>query len=108
MSDFEEFVDTLKDATKELVSDIETAWQELKEDLHETITVKYLRPGGVVYCKSQCKKYYGCCCITYNRIQNRRDKLQNKIAENRCSAYNNRRNPIIFKCGFSRYFYNTA
>ena len=59
MSDFEEFVDTLKDATKELVSEIETAWQELKEDLHETITVKYLRPGGVVYCKSQCKKYYG-------------------------------------------------
>ena len=59
MSDFEEFVDTLKDATKELVSDIETAWQELKEDLHETITVKYLRPGGIAYCKSEGKKYYG-------------------------------------------------
>ena len=59
MCDFEEFVDTLKDATKELVSDIETAWQELKEDLHETITVKYLRPGGVAYCKSEGKKYYG-------------------------------------------------
>ena len=59
MSDFEEFVDTLKDATKELVSDIETAWQELKEDLHETVTVKYLRPGGIAYCKSEGKKYYG-------------------------------------------------
>ena len=59
MSDFEEFVDTLKDATEQLVSDIETAWQELKEDLHETITVKYLRPGGIAYCKSEGKKYYG-------------------------------------------------
>ena len=59
MSDFEGFVDTLKDATKELVSDIETAWQELKEDLHETITVKYLRPGGIAYCKADGKKYYG-------------------------------------------------
>ena len=59
MCDFEEFVDTIKDATKELVSDIETAWQELKEDLHETITVKYLRPGGIAYCKSEGKKYYG-------------------------------------------------
>ena len=59
MNDFEEFVDTLKDATKELVSDIETAWQELKVDLHETVTAKYLRPGGVAYCKSEGKKYYG-------------------------------------------------
>ena len=59
MCDFEEFVDTIKDATKELFSDIETAWQELKEDLHETITVKYLRPGGIAYCKSEGKKYYG-------------------------------------------------
>ena len=59
MSDFEDFVDTLKDATKELVSDIETAWQELKEDLHDTVTVKYLRPGGIAYCKSEGKKYYG-------------------------------------------------
>ena len=66
MSDFEEFVDTLKDATKELVSEIETAWQELKEDLHETITVKYLRPGGIAYCKSEGKKYYG--ILTGTRI----------------------------------------
>ena len=66
MSDFEEFVDTLKDATKELVSDIETAWQELKEDLHETVTVKYLRPGGIAYCKSEGKKYYG--ILTGTRI----------------------------------------
>ena len=59
MSDFEEFVDTLKDASEQLVSDIETAWQELKEDLHDTVTVKYLRPGGIAYCKSGGKKYYG-------------------------------------------------
>ena len=66
MSDFEEFVDTLKDATEQLVPDIETAWQELKEDLHETVTVKYLRPGGITYCKSKGKKYYG--ILTGTRI----------------------------------------
>jgi hypothetical protein len=59
MSDLEDFVDTLKDATEQLVSDIHTAWQELKEDLHNEVTVKYLRPGGIAYCKSNGKKYYG-------------------------------------------------
>ena len=59
MNGFDDFLDTLSDATRQLVSDIETAWQELKEDLHETVTVKYLRPGGIAYCKSEGKKYYG-------------------------------------------------
>ena len=59
MNGFDDFLDTLSDATEQLVSDIETAWQELKEDLHETVTVKYLRPGGIAYCKSEGKKYYG-------------------------------------------------
>lgn len=59
MNGFDDFLDTLSDATKQLVSDIETAWQELKEDLHDTVTVKYLRPGGIAYCKSEGKKYYG-------------------------------------------------
>ena len=59
MSDFEEFVDCLSDATKQLFSDIEDAWNELKEDLRETVTVKYLRPGGVAYCRTDGKKYYG-------------------------------------------------
>ena len=59
MNRFDDFLDTLSDATKQLVSDIETAWQELKEDLHDTVTVKYLRPGGIAYCKSEGKKYYG-------------------------------------------------
>ena len=59
MSDFEELVDFLGDATKQLFSDIEDAWTELKEDLRETVTVKYLRPGGVAYCRADGKKYYG-------------------------------------------------
>ena len=59
MSDFEEFVDCLSDATKQLFSDIEDAWNELKEDLREVVTVKYLRPGGVAYCRADGKKYYG-------------------------------------------------
>ena len=59
MSDFEDFVDCLSDATKQLFSDIEDAWTELKEDLRETVTVKYLRPGGVAYCRADGKKYYG-------------------------------------------------
>ena len=59
MSDFEEFVDCLSDATKQLFSVIEDAWNELKEDLRETITVKYLRPGGVAYCRADGKKFYG-------------------------------------------------
>ena len=59
MNGFDDFLDTLSDATKQLVSDIETAWQELKEDWHDTVTVKYLRPGGIAYCKSEGKKYYG-------------------------------------------------
>ena len=59
MNEFDEFLYTLSDATRQLVSNIETAWQELKEDLHDTVTVKYLRPGGIAYCKSEGKKYYG-------------------------------------------------
>ena len=59
MSDFEEFVDCLADATKQLFSDIEDAWNELKDDLRETVTVKYLRPGSVAYCRADGKKYYG-------------------------------------------------
>ena len=59
MNGFDDFLDTLSDATKQLVADIETAWQELKEDLHDTVTVKYMRPGGIAYCKSEGKKYYG-------------------------------------------------
>ena len=59
MNGFDDFLDTLSDATRQLVSEIENAWQELKEDLHETVTVKYLRPGGIAYCKSEGKKYYG-------------------------------------------------
>ena len=59
MKDFEEFVDCLADATKELVNDIEEAWVELKQDLRETVTVKYLRPGAVAYCREEGKKHYG-------------------------------------------------
>ena len=59
MSDFEEFVDFLGDATKQLFEDIEEAWSELKTDLRETVTVRYLRPGGVAYCWADGKKYYG-------------------------------------------------
>ena len=59
MNGFDDFLDTLSDATRQLVSDIETAWQELKEDLNDTVNVKYLRPGGIAYCKSEGKKYYG-------------------------------------------------
>ncbi len=40
MSNFEEFVDCLSDATKQLFSDIEEAWSELKTDLRETVTVR--------------------------------------------------------------------
>jgi len=59
MSDFEEFMDCLSEATKELVENVEEAWDELKVDLREVVTVKYLRPGGVAYCKADGKKYYG-------------------------------------------------
>ena len=59
MNDLEEFVDCLGNATKQLFSDIEDAWHELKEDLRETVTVKYLRPGGTAYCRADGKKYYG-------------------------------------------------
>lgn len=59
MSDFEEFMDCLSDATKQLFDDIGEAWEELKTDLRETVTVKYLRPGGVAYCRADGKKYYG-------------------------------------------------
>ena len=59
MNDFEEFIDCLSDATRELVSDIGDAWNELKEDLREVVTVKYLRPGGVAYCRAEGKKFYG-------------------------------------------------
>ena len=59
MSDFEEFVDYLGDATKQLFEDIEEAWSELKTDLRETVTVRYLRPGSVAYCRTDGKKFYG-------------------------------------------------
>ena len=59
MNDFEDFAECLSEATKQLFSDIEDAWTELKEDLKEVVTVKYLRPGGVAYCRADGKKYYG-------------------------------------------------
>ena len=59
MNGWDDFFDTLCDSTRQLVANIENAWQELKNDLHDTFTVKYLRPGGVAYCKSEGKKYYG-------------------------------------------------
>lgn len=59
MSDFEEFADCLAEATKELFDDIGEAWNELKEDLRETVTVRYLCPGGTAYCRAEGKKYYG-------------------------------------------------
>ena len=59
MNDFEEFAESLSEATKQLFSDIEDAWNELKEDLREVVTVKYLRPGGVAHCRVDGKKYYG-------------------------------------------------
>ena len=27
--------------------------------MHDTVTVKYLRPGGIAYCKNEGKKFYG-------------------------------------------------
>ncbi len=59
MDDFEEFAESLSEAAKQLFSDIEDAWNELKEDLREVVTVKYLRPGGVACCKAGGRKYYG-------------------------------------------------
>ncbi len=59
MNDFEDFAECLSEATKQLFSDIEDAWNELKEDLKEVVTVKYLRPGGVAYCRAEGKKHYG-------------------------------------------------
>lgn len=59
MNDFEDFAECLSEATKQLFSDIEDAWNELKEDLKEVVTVKYLRPGGVACCRAEGKKYYG-------------------------------------------------
>ena len=59
MNDFEEFAECLSEATRQLFSDIEDAWNELKEDLKEVVTVRYLRPGGVAYCRVDGKKYYG-------------------------------------------------
>ena len=66
MNDFEEFIDTLSEATGRLVADIETAWQELKDDLREIVTVKYLRSGGIAYCKNGGKKY--CYLLIYKVI----------------------------------------
>lgn len=59
MNDLGDFMDCLADATKQLVGDIEDAWNELKEELRETVTVKYLRPGGVACCRGNGRKYYG-------------------------------------------------
>ena len=59
MNGLDDFFDALSSSTRQLVADIENAWQDLKNDLHETFTVKYLRPGGVAYCRREGKKYYG-------------------------------------------------
>ena len=59
MNDFEEFVDCLGDATKQLFEEIGEAWDELKTDLREVVTVRYLRPGSVAYCRADGTKYYG-------------------------------------------------
>ena len=59
MFDLEELTDCVADATKQLFRDIEDAWSELKTDLRETVTVRYLRPGGVAYCRADGKRHYG-------------------------------------------------
>ena len=59
MSVIEEFMECLSGASHQLFSEINDAWKELKEDLHELVTVKYLRPGGIAYCEVEGKKIYG-------------------------------------------------
>ncbi len=58
MSAFEDFLNDISDATGELFNNIGDACKELVEDLNETISVKYLRLGGVAYCKSDCRRHY--------------------------------------------------
>ena len=59
MSVFEGFMECLSDASQQLFNEINDAWKELKEELHELVTIRYLRPGGIAYCEVKRKKIYG-------------------------------------------------
>lgn len=58
MKDFEGFFECLGEATQQLFNDLEDACKECATDINESITVKYLRPGGIVRCKSNKQKNY--------------------------------------------------
>jgi len=59
MSKFEDFINNFSVAAKEFAEEIGEAWGELKEDLHDIVAVKYLRPGGIAFCKADGQKHYG-------------------------------------------------
>ena len=58
MIDFEGFIECLGDATKQLFEDLGDACKELAVDINDSMTVKYLRPGGIVCYRLNSKKRY--------------------------------------------------
>jgi predicted nucleic-acid-binding Zn-ribbon protein len=52
------FWDFFKDSTKELISEISEAWSDLKQDLKETMEVRYIRPGAIGHCRNEGSKTY--------------------------------------------------
>ena len=58
MKDFEGFIECVNDAAKQLFEDLGDACKELAADISESMTAKYLRPGGIVCCRSDNKKSY--------------------------------------------------
>jgi len=52
------FWDFLKESTGELISEIGEAWSDLKQDLKETMELRYIRPGAIGCCRNDGSKTY--------------------------------------------------
>ena len=58
MKDFEDFIECIDNAAKQLFEDLGDACKELAADISASKSVEYLRPGGIVCCRSDNKKSY--------------------------------------------------
>lgn len=54
----ESFWSFLRESTAQMFSEFGAAWTELKQDLKETMELRYIRPGAIGCCRNEGRKTY--------------------------------------------------
>ena len=54
----ESFWNFFKESTAQMFSEFGEAWSDLKQDLQETMMLRYIRPGAIGCCKNEGRKTY--------------------------------------------------